>query len=350
MQPVIYMDHISKQYKTLNRREGLKGSLKDMFSKDYRYTTAVNDISLEIMPGEIVGYLGPNGAGKSSTIKIMTGIMQPDKGNIFVNGNVPYKKRTLNAQKIGVVFGQRTQLWWALPAIESFRILKDIYMIEDEAYREMLDFYATIVDISIIYHKPVRQLSLGQRILCDILAAFLHNPKVVFLDEPTIGLDVSMKAKIRELILVLNRKYETTILLTTHDISDVDALCQRVIIIDKGRKIFDNSIEQLKSYFGKTKTVSFMLKNGNQVLEGEEAEKYIGILKDKLNDQCLKQEGIEVITKKERIFCITDSDKCNIANVLSIVLENPYLEDIVIEDLSTEEVIRRIYEGGDDGF
>ena len=210
----IEIKNLTKEFKVLERREGLKGSFKDLFSRNYKIVKAVNDISMNVEQGEIVGYLGPNGAGKSTTIKMMTGVLEPTSGSIIVNGNEPYKNRTKNAQNIGVVFGQRSQLWWALPLVESFRILKDIYMIEDRQYNDMLELYRSLVDIEPLLHKPVRQMSLGQRTLSDILAAFLHDPKIVFLDEPTIGLDVSMKAKIRKLIAELNAQRKTTVILT----------------------------------------------------------------------------------------------------------------------------------------
>jgi ABC-2 type transport system ATP-binding protein len=252
-QPVIRLKNVNKEFKTLNRREGLKGSLLDLFSRNYKIIKAVNDVSFDIHAGEKVGLLGPNGAGKSTTIKMMSGVLKPSNGDIYVNGMVPYTNRTKNAQNIGVVFGQRSQLWWALPLIESYKLLKDIYMIPDKQYNEMMDLYRTILGddgIEPLLKKPVRQMSLGQRTLSDILASFLHNPKVVFLDEPTIGLDVTMKAKIRELVLELNRIRNTTVILTTHDIGDVDALCERVIIIDKGAVLYDDSIEDLRRYFG----------------------------------------------------------------------------------------------------
>ena len=256
---VIVMNKLCKDFRVLNRHEGLKGSLKDLFSRDYKTVSAVKDVSLSIESGEIVGYLGPNGAGKSTTIKMMTGVLEPSSGEILVNGVVPYKNRTKNAENIGVVFGQRSQLWWALPLIESFKILKDIYMIPDKDYEDMLSLYRSLVDIEDLLHKPVRQMSLGQRTLSDILAAFLHNPKIVFLDEPTIGLDVSMKSKIRILIHALNQQKGTTVILTTHDMGDVDALCRRIVIIDHGKMLYDNDIEHLRRFFGSYRTLKLRL-------------------------------------------------------------------------------------------
>ena len=309
MENAIVMNDVVKEFKVLNRHEGLKGSLRDLFSRDYKTVTAVDHISINIKPGEIVGYLGPNGAGKSTTIKMMSGVLEPTSGEILVNGVVPYKNRTRNAENIGVVFGQRSQLWWSLPLIESFKLLKEIYMIPTADYERMLELYRELADIEQLLHKPVRQMSLGQRTLSDILAAFLHNPKIVFLDEPTIGLDVSMKAKIRELIKGLNKEKNTTVILTTHDMGDVDALCQRIIIIDHGSMIYDNDIEHLKHYFGSYRTL-------------------------KLN---LTGTGWQEI--------VVDESKTDVMSVISEYQKKGGVKDIQLEDISTEEVIKKIYEG-----
>ena len=309
MENAIVMKDVVKEFKVLNRHEGLKGSLRDLFSRDYKTVTAVDHISINIKPGEIVGYLGPNGAGKSTTIKMMSGVLEPTSGEILVNGVVPYKNRTRNAENIGVVFGQRSQLWWSLPLIESFKLLKEIYMIPTTDYERMLELYRELADIESLLHKPVRQMSLGQRTLSDILAAFLHNPKIVFLDEPTIGLDVSMKAKIRELIKGLNKEKNTTVILTTHDMGDVDALCQRIIIIDHGSMIYDNDIEHLKHYFGSYRTL-------------------------KLN---LTGAGWQEI--------VVDESKTDVMSVISEYQKKGGVKDIQLEDISTEEVIKKIYSG-----
>lgn len=305
----IEMKNVTKEFKILNRHEGLGGSLRDLFSRDYRILRAVDDISINIKSGEIVGYLGPNGAGKSTTIKMMTGVLEPTYGKILVNGNEPYKNRVRNAENIGVVFGQRSQLWWALPLVESFKLLKDIYMIPDQNYRQMLELYQSLVDIEPLLHKSVRQMSLGQRTLSDILAAFLHDPKIVFLDEPTIGLDVSMKAKIRNLIKGLNQEKNTTVILTTHDMGDVDALCQRIVIIDHGKMIYDNDIAHLKQYFGSYRTLRLRL----------------------------EKSGWKEI--------LVDESKTNVMSVISDYQKNETVKDIKLEEISTEEVIKKIYEG-----
>lgn len=331
MSAIIEIKNVTKEFKVLNRREGLKGSIKDLFSRDYKIIRAVDDISMNIEQGEIVGYLGPNGAGKSTTIKMMTGVLEPTSGQILVSGNVPYDNRTKNAQEIGVVFGQRSQLWWALPLIESFRILKDIYRIPDEQYDGILKLYRSLVDIEPLLHKPVRQMSLGQRTLSDILAAFLHDPKIVFLDEPTIGLDVSMKAKIRTLIHALNKEKKTTVILTTHDMGDVDALCQRIVIIDKGKMLYDNDIEHLKGFFGSYRTLKIRM-DGDLKAHAEEIKKEV--------------PEFSVSSDDEWVSVLIDEEKAKVIDVLGLLQKSHSIRDMQLEEISTEEVIKKIYEEG----
>ena len=331
MSKIIEIKNVTKEFKVLNRREGLKGSLKDLFSRDYKTVRAVNDISMSIEQGEIVGYLGPNGAGKSTTIKMMTGVLEPTSGEILINGNIPYKNRSKNAQEIGVVFGQRSQLWWALPLIESFRILKDIYQIPDEKYDSILKLYQSLVDIEPLLHKPVRQMSLGQRTLSDILAAFLHEPKIVFLDEPTIGLDVSMKAKIRKLIHALNEEKKTTVILTTHDMGDVDALCRRIVIIDKGKMLYDNDIEHLKGFFGSYRTLKIRV---------------AGDLKEQAESIKKEVPEFSVSADNEWISVLVDEEKSKVIDVLAKLQKTHNIRDMQLEEISTEEVIKKIYEEG----
>lgn len=327
----ITIKNITKEFKVLNRREGLKGSLKDLFSRDYKIIRAVDNISMNISQGEIVGYLGPNGAGKSTTIKMMTGILEPTSGEILVEGNVPYQNRAKNAQEIGVVFGQRSQLWWALPLIESFKILKDIYGVSDKDYNDMLMLYKSLVDIEPLLHKPVRQMSLGQRTLSDILAAFLHNPKIVFLDEPTIGLDVSMKAKIRMLIQALNKEKNTTVILTTHDMGDVDALCRRIVIIDKGKMLYDNDIEHLKNFFGSYRTLKIRM-------DGD-----LNQHSDKIQEELPE---FSVYSDEEWVSILVDEEKAKVMDILSQLQKSHKICDMQLEEISTEEVIKKIYEEG----
>ena len=331
MSAIIEIKNVSKEFRVLNRREGLKGSLKDLFSRDYKTVRAVDNISMSIQQGEIVGYLGPNGAGKSTTIKMMTGVLEPTSGEILVGGNVPYENRTKNAQEIGVVFGQRSQLWWALPLVESFKILKDIYQIPDEKYESILKLYRSLVDIEPLLHKPVRQMSLGQRTLSDILAAFLHDPKIVFLDEPTIGLDVAMKARIRTLIHALNKERNTTVILTTHDMGDVDALCKRIVIIDKGKMLYDNDIEHLKGFFGSYRTLKIRI-DGDLKEQAELIQKEL--------------PEFSVSADDEWISVLVDEEKAKVMDVLGKLQHSFNIRDMQLEEISTEEVIKKIYEEG----
>lgn len=331
MAPVIDIKNITKEFKVLNRREGLAGSIKDLFSRDYKIVKAVDNITMSIGQGEIVGYLGPNGAGKSTTIKMMTGVLEPTSGEILVNGKLPYRNRSKNAQNIGVVFGQRSQLWWALPLVESFKLLKDIYQISDEQYDGMMKLYQSLVDIEPLLHKPVRQMSLGQRTLSDILAAFLHDPKIVFLDEPTIGLDVSMKAKIRTLIHALNKEKNTTVILTTHDMGDVDALCRRIVIIDKGRMLYDNDISHLKGFFGSYRTLKIRV-------DGDLSKESAVIAKE--------FPEFKVSADDEWISLLVDEEKSTIMDVFTGLQKKRRISDMQLEEISTEDVIRKIYEEG----
>lgn len=330
---MIELKNITKEFKVLNRREGLKGSFQDLFSRDYKIIRAVDDISLSVGQGEIVGFLGPNGAGKSTTIKMMTGVLEPTSGELMVNGRIPYKNRTANSQEIGVVFGQRSQLWWALPLIESFKLLKDIYQIPQKDYDDMMELYGGLVNFEEILHKPVRQMSLGQRTLSDILAAFLHNPKVVFLDEPTIGLDVAMKSKIRELILELNKQKNTTVILTTHDMGDVDALCERIVIIDKGKMLYDNDIRHLRQFFGSYRTLKIRPNEDMDVVK-EHLEKELAGMDVRISHD---EEWISILINEEQI---------KVLNVLEKVQEKHEIRDMQLEEISTEDVIKKIYREG----
>jgi ABC-2 type transport system ATP-binding protein len=338
MNTIIEMKNLQKTFKTLNRHEGLKGSIKDLFSRDYKYINAVDNISAEISQGEFVGYLGPNGAGKSTTIKMMTGILEPSGGEIVINGMVPYKNRTLHAQNIGVVFGQRSQLWWALPVVESFKILKEIYRIDTKTYKENLEMFDSIVNISSLYMKPVRQMSLGQRTLCDITASFLHDPKIVFLDEPTIGLDVSMKSKIRDILKQVNEIKKTTIILTTHDIGDVEALCKRVIIIDKGKMVYDNSFDMLKTKYGNYRTLKLA---ANDI----SSEAFTDKIKNtySLKDVTILENNPE--SEDHWINLLINEETCSLAQVLNYCMSVADIADLKIEEISAEDIIKKIYEG-----
>lgn len=243
---MITMENICKSYKVAKRDGGFGEALKSLFHKEYEHIDALNDVSFTIHDGEMVGYIGPNGAGKSSTIKILSGILTPDSGTCLVDGRIPYKDRINHVRQIGVVFGQRSQLWWDVPVIDSFELLKDIYSIPKEMYENNLCELVDLLNLSELLRTPTRQLSLGQRMRCEIAASLLHRPKILFLDEPTIGLDAVSKLAVREFILRLNETYKTTVILTTHDMQDIEALTKRIILIGKGRILMDGSLSDIK--------------------------------------------------------------------------------------------------------
>ncbi|MCE5316796.1 MAG: ATP-binding cassette domain-containing protein [Parachlamydia sp.] len=244
---IISVNHLFKQFRIAKRKEGLLGSIKNLFVRDHVTRTALDRISFQIQEGELVGYIGPNGAGKSTTVKILSGILVPDGGSVEVMGKTPWKHRQETVQQLGVVFGQRTQLWWDLPVIESFNLLRDIYRIPQKQYERTRDSLIASLELSKIVDVPARQLSLGQRMRCDIAASLLHSPKILFLDEPTIGLDAVSKFAVRDFIRKLNQEQKVTIFLTTHDMDDIESLCRRIIILNEGRIFLNGPLELLRS-------------------------------------------------------------------------------------------------------
>lgn len=240
---------ISKSFKIPVRNAGIFSAVKSFFHREYKTIEALKSIDFSIEKGEIVGYIGPNGAGKSSTIKIMSGILRPDSGVCKVDELNPFTDRKRHAKNIGVVFGQRSQLWWDIPVIDSFELLKDMYRIPEEEYSERLEELVSLLDIKDIVRMPTRQLSLGQKMRCEICASLLHNPKVLFLDEPTIGLDAVSKLAVRKIIKDINQKYQTTVVLTTHDMQDIESLASRIILIGDGRIVFDGTMREFKERF-----------------------------------------------------------------------------------------------------
>jgi ABC-2 type transport system ATP-binding protein len=335
---LIHVKDLSKHFRILNRREGLGGAFRDLFSGDYRTVKAVDGISFDIETGEIVGYIGPNGAGKSTTIKMMTGILKPSGGVLQINGQPPYENRIRQAQIMGVVFGQRTQLWWDLPVIESFKILKEIYKVDQKTFDEHMGLFNDLVDLKALYSQQVRTLSLGQRMLCDITASFLHNPQIVFLDEPTIGLDISVKAKMRTVIKELNEKRKTTIILTTHDLGDVEALCQRIIIIDKGSILYDGDIKRVNSLFGAYRTLKLQIDDFN--------DGTLQTLKDKFAAQFGADNNISVATTEEFWTDVTiDQARTPLSDVLNFAMTNFAVSDVRIVEISMENVVQKVYDG-----
>ena len=240
---MITMEHVCKSYKIAKRNAGFGEAVKALFHREYETIHALNDVSFTIQDQEMVGYIGPNGAGKSSTIKILSGILTPDRGTVLVDGRIPYKNRTRHVKEIGVVFGQRSQLWWDVPVIDSFELLKDIYSISEPLYRQSL---TEMLDLAQLLRTPTRQLSLGQRMRCEIAASLLHRPRILFLDEPTIGLDAVSKLAVRDFILKQNKTHGTTVILTTHDMQDIEALASRIILIGKGKILMDGTLDDIR--------------------------------------------------------------------------------------------------------
>ena len=244
---MITMEHVCKSYKIAKRNAGFGEACKALFHREYETIHALNDVSFTIRDGEMVGYIGPNGAGKSSTIKILSGILTPDSGTVLVDGRVPHKNRIDHVREIGVVFGQRSQLWWDVPVIDSFSLLKDIYSISDICYQQSLEELTTLLNLSELLRSPARQLSLGQRMRCEIAASLLHRPRILFLAEPTIGLDAVSKLAVRDFILRQNQTHKTTVILTTHDMQDIESLTSRILLIGKGQILMDGSLNDIRT-------------------------------------------------------------------------------------------------------
>lgn len=244
---MITMEHVCKSYRVAKRNAGMREACKALFRREVEIIHALSDVSFTIGDGEMVGYIGPNGAGKSSTIKILSGILTPESGSCLVDGRIPWKSRKEHVRQIGVVFGQRSQLWWDVPVIDSFELLKDIYSISPTVYRHNMEELTELLHLQELLRMPTRQLSLGQRMRCEIAASLLHSPKILFLDEPTIGLDAVSKLAVREFILRLNQTHKTTVILTTHDMQDIEALTKRIILIGRGRVLMDGTLEDMRA-------------------------------------------------------------------------------------------------------
>lgn len=334
---MIQVEHIVKEFVSPKKYPGLKGAIKGLFSTEKVRKLAVDDISFTINEGEIVGYIGSNGAGKSTTIKMMTGILTPSKGRCLVNGVDPSKERMTNAKNIGVVFGQRTQLWWDLPLSESYTILKEIYDVSDEDYKERMEFLNEVLDLPDFFDRPVRTLSLGQRMRADLGAALIHNPKVLYLDEPTIGLDLVVKDKIREAIRVINEKYQTTVILTTHDIGDIEELCSRIIVIDEGHKIYDGSLANLKDTYGTRRRVIMEVRAVQQAKKLD----WVQILGA---DSSLFE--IETDEENNQLAFVFDKNDMQVSDVISAAMGATEVRDIQIQETELSEIVKAIYKHG----
>lgn len=326
---MIKVENLSKEFKISKKYPGFKGALRSFFSTEYTIKKAVDDISFEINDGEIVGYIGANGAGKSTTIKMMTGILTPSSGRIIVDGVVPYENREKNAKNIGVVFGQKTQLWWDLPVSETFPLLKDIYGVSDEEYEERMNYFKEILGLDEFFLSPVRTLSLGQRMRADLAAALIHNPKIIYLDEPTIGLDVVVKESVRKAIKNINEKYGTTIILTTHDLNDIEELCNRIIIIDKGKKIYDGELEGVKEQFGYLTTIEIQLKDKNNI--------------EKINFRRFKDDDFKLNMKESKVNITFNKNNISSADIIGEVMKKSKVIDFNIKETSIEDIVKKMY-------
>ncbi|MBU5425842.1 ATP-binding cassette domain-containing protein [Tissierella pigra] len=320
---VIVANQLSKEYKIGQRKSGIVGGLQNIIHKEYKIVKALENISFEIGEGELVGYIGPNGAGKSTTIKILSGILTPDSGECKVLGKVPYKERINYVKDIGVVFGQRTQLWWDLPVIDSFELLKDIYKIPKGDYIKVKKELIEWLNLESFINTPVRQLSLGQKMRCELAASLLHSPQVLFLDEPTIGLDAISKLAVREFIKKLNKEKGVTVILTTHDMDDIETLCNRVMVIGKGQILLDGSLETLRN------TVS---KDRRMILETYEGTNGFSI-----NGATLIEE------EKNRLMIDFNPDIITPAELINILSTKYKIKDILIENTPIEEIIAKLY-------
>lgn len=319
----INVDCISKTFKVAKRNSGLKAALKSFFKREYTYIDAVKNVSFSIEKGEIVGYIGPNGAGKSTTIKMLSGILLPTAGNIRVNGLDPFKDRKKYVSNIGVVFGQRSQLSWDIPAEDTFDLLKDIYDLSDKEYQKTKTELVNLLNIQEVMKQPVRSLSLGQRMRCEIAASLLHKPKILFLDEPTIGLDAESKRIVRDFIKKLNKNHKTTVILTTHDMTDIEALAKRIILIGKGELLYDGTLSNLKKKYGSYKEVL--------VSTNEKIDK-------------IRLKGI--IKKSKNIngySFIIDSNVLSLSKLLNNLSLKYVINDIDIKNESIDDVILKLY-------
>lgn len=259
---MIIMKNVCKTFRVSRRNAGFAAAARSLFHKEYKEIKALDHVSFAVKDGEMVGYIGPNGAGKSSTIKIMSGILTPEEGECSINGRTPWKERIAHVKEIGVVFGQRSQLWWDVPVVDSFELIRDIYAIPEKKYRENLNELVTLLHIEDIIKTPARQLSLGQRMRCEITASLLHDPKTLFLDEPTIGLDAVSKIAVRSFIKDINAQRKTTVILTTHDMQDIESLAKRILLIGKGKILLDGDLETLKKQYTHQKKVIVDYKGG----------------------------------------------------------------------------------------
>lgn len=320
---MIQVEALNKSFKVVKRGAGIGAAVKSLVKPQYSTVQALENISFKIDRGEIVGYIGPNGAGKSTTIKIISGILVPDSGKCNILGNTPWKNRIDHVKNIGVVFGQRSQLWWDVPVIDSYNLLKDIYKISQKDFIDNLELLTNTLDLTNLMSTPVRQLSLGQRMRCEIGASLLHNPKILFLDEPTIGLDAVSKIAVRNFIKTINREKKVTVILTTHDMNDIEALAERIILIGKGKILLDGTLSELKNRFATHKTVT---------VDFSENSKDINI------------DGTTLLFRsKERLALSVDIKRIKVSEVIGILSQSLDINDVSVESRPIEEIIVDLY-------
>lgn len=320
---MIEVQNVSREFKVFKREKGFASSIKSIFSRKYEIKKAVDQINFHIKEGELVGYIGANGAGKSTTIKMLAGILVPNEGLVRVNGKEPHLNRKDNAMNIGVVFGQRTQLFWNLPMEETFELFSKIYKIPPITFRNNVEFYVELLEMKDFLRTPVRQLSLGQRMRAELAVALLHEPKVLYLDEPTIGLDVAVKAKIRTFIKEINKTKNTTVILTTHDMKDIEQVCDRIITISKGKVIFDGTTDSFKNSFNPGHVLTVDLNDYRNKLEDSRL-------------QLLQDEGL----RKHFLF---NKQKLSVAEALSIISEHYEIIDIQLKEPDIDEAVKFLY-------
>jgi ABC-2 type transport system ATP-binding protein len=321
--PQIIAENIVKTFRVAERTSGTWEAFKGLVRRKYRTVRALDGISFHIEPGELVGYVGPNGAGKSTTVKVISGILVPDSGRCEILGRVPWKQRIAHVRDIGVVFGQRTQLWWDLPVIESFDLLKEIYRVPDKTYLQTRNELIEILGLSTLIDTPVRQLSLGQRMRCDLAAALIHAPSILFLDEPTIGLDAVSKLAVRDFIKQMNRQNGTTVILTTHDMDDIEALCSRIIVIGSGRILSDGTLDDLRASVSTERRLIVDLVDENSEISDPDAE-------------VISREG-------SRVHMRFYPDRIPPAELICRIAGKHAVQDLFIENPPIEEIIARLY-------
>lgn len=319
---MIELNGINKTFRVAKRNAGFKEAVKTFFKRDYTEIRALNNVSFTIGDGEIVGYIGPNGAGKSSTVKVMSGILTPDSGTCVIDGLTPWKDRKEHVKNIGVVFGQRSQLWWDVPVIDSFELIRDIYGVRENVYKRNLEELTELLSIEEILKTPARQLSLGQRMRCEIAASLIHEPKVLFLDEPTIGLDAASKLAVRSFIRKLNSEKGTTVILTTHDTQDIEALANRILLIGKGQILLDDTLDGLKGRYSKVKTLTVQYGEGD--IQGKDGMTF----KE-------KKEGLAVIE--------VNTDLISVSKAIESISQTADIRDLSVTQTSADEIVLSLY-------